>query len=53
MNIDIFVDDKLSTVQAINDAGMLGLQFKPSYMSEEYHDKSKIITHLSEINKFL
>lgn len=52
-DIKILVDDKLSTVNKVNEAGMIGLQFKPPYMSAEIEDKSKIITHLSEVNKFL
>ena len=52
-NIDILVDDKLSTIDHINSNGKIGLQFKPAYMTEEIDDKSKIIHHLSEVKKWL
>jgi len=51
--VGILVDDKLSTVDSVNEAGLIGLQFKPPYMTEEITDKSKIITHLSEVKKWL
>jgi|TARA_R110000851_G_scaffold146223_1_gene285848 hypothetical protein len=54
LGIDIIVDDKPSTVNSINQSeDKKALQFKPSYMSAEIEDKSKIITHLSQVNKFL
>lgn len=52
-NIDILVDDKLETIQNINNNGKIGLQFKPNYMTKEINDKSKIIYHLSEVNKWI
>ena len=54
LRIDILVDDKISTVNQINASGdKIALQFKPPYMSAEIDDKSRIITHLSEVSKFL
>lgn len=54
LDIDILIDDKPSTVDTINDSGdKIALQFKPSYMSANSKDSSKIITHLSEVNTFM
>lgn len=55
LGIDILVDDKIATVKEINesDCHRMALQFKPPYMAEEYHDKELVITHLSEIEKWL
>lgn len=53
LGIDILVDDKISTIETINKGNRIALQFKPPYMSAEIEDKSKIITHLSEVNKWL
>ena len=54
LGVDILVDDKPSTVEAINKSDdKMALQFKPSYMSYEIEDKSKVITHLSQIKKWL
>ena len=52
-NIDILVDDRPSTIDTINKAGKIGLQFKPPYMNFEIDDKSRIITHLSEVKKWV
>ena len=52
-NIDILVDDRIKTIDNINNKGKVGLQFKPSYMTEDISDKSKIITHLSEVGKYI
>lgn len=53
LDLDILVDDKPETINMINDHGLIGIQFKPSYMLAEIEDKSRIITHLSEVNKFI
>jgi len=55
LNIDILIDDKPDTINNINKngKGKLGIQFKPGYMSKDSNDRSKIITHLSEVKKFL
>lgn len=54
LGVDILVDDKIPTVEQINlSEDKIAIQFKPSYMSAEYHDKTKIITHLSQVNKYL
>lgn len=54
LGVDLLVDDKISTVRQINlSKDKMALQFKPYYMSAEYEDKSKIITHLSEVNHYL
>lgn len=50
---DILVDDNPRTVEAINKGGKIGLQFKPPYMTAEIADKSKIVTHLSEVGEFI
>jgi len=49
--IDILIDDKIPTIDLVNNSGKIGIQFKPPYMTEEISDKSKIITHLSEISQ--
>lgn len=54
LDIDILVDDKPSIVNAINDSkDKIALQFKPSYMSAEIKNKDRIITHLSQVKKYL
>lgn len=55
LGIDLLVDDKLSTINNINSKGInkIGIQFKPYYMTEEIGDKSKIITNINEVNKFI
>lgn len=53
LGIDLLIDDKPSTVETVNNGGLLALQFKPDYSAIEIEDKSKIITHLSEINNWL
>ena len=53
LGIDVLVDDKISTVKAVNKAGLLGIQFKPPYMSQEYNDSSKVITHLSQVQQVI
>lgn len=53
LDIDILVDDRPSTIEKVNKGGKIGLQFKPGYMTEEIDDKSKIITHLSEVGDYI
>lgn len=54
-DIDVLVEDKVSTVNEINNSGTgkIALQFKPPYMSENCDDETKIITHLSEVKQKL
>lgn len=54
-DIDVLIEDKVSTVNEINNSftDKIALQFKPPYMSMECDDKSKIITHLSEVKNKL
>ena len=53
LDIDILVDDSPSTIDKVNEGGLIGLQFKPAYMEKEIDDKSRIITHLSEVGTFI
>ena len=51
--IDIFVDDKPSTVESFADKNTLCLQFMPAYAGWKPYMFSSAITCLSEINDFL
>jgi hypothetical protein len=53
LGINVLIDDKPSTIKAVREAGMIGIQFVPSYMSD--YDKNDLftITHLSQVNKIL
>ena len=53
LGIDILIDDKPETIDIINNNNKIGLQFKPGYMSAEIKDKSRIITHLNEVNNYI
>lgn len=53
LDIDILVDDSPRTVDKVNEGGKIGIQFKPHYMEKEIDDKSKVITHLSEVGYYI
>lgn len=54
-DIDLLIEDKTTTVEEINNSftEKKAIQFKPPYMELEIENKTKIITHLSEVNKFI
>jgi 5'(3')-deoxyribonucleotidase len=52
-NIDMLIDDKPSTIQAVRKAGRYGIQFIPHYMSN-YNDSDPFsIRHLSEVSQII
>lgn len=53
LGIDILIDDKPSTIKAVREAGMIGIQFVPPYMTDYDKNDEHTITHLSEVNKIL
>ena len=54
LGIKVIVDDRPDFIDAVNmQEDLIGLQFKPGYMSADSRDKNRIITHLSEVNSFL
>lgn len=48
--LDLFIDDKPSTVKAMNDAGITCLQFKPPYFTD---DMPHAFTSLKQIQKYI
>lgn len=48
--LDYFIDDKPTTVQALNDAGIKCIQFKPWYFTDDIPDA---VTSFNEINNII
>lgn len=53
LGISVLIDDKPSTIKAVREAGLIGIQFVPPYMSNYDKDDPFTIKHLSEVNKIL
>lgn len=53
LGIDILIDDKPATIQAVREAGMIGIQFVPPYMNNYNRNDDHTIRHLSEVNQIL
>ena len=53
LGINVLIDDKPATIKAVREAGMIGIQFVPPYMSDFDKDDPHTITHLSQVSKIL
>ena len=53
LGISVLIDDKPSTIKVVREAGLIGIQFVPSYMSNYDKNDPFTITHLSQVNKIL
>lgn len=53
LGINVLIDDKPSTIKEVRDAGLIGIQFVPTYMSD--YDKNDYFTikHLSQVKGLL
>ena len=52
LNIDVLIDDKPSTLESVQQAGLIPIQFVPPYMSI-INQNLNPIRHLSEVNSIL
>lgn len=50
--IDVLIDDKPSTLERVNATGLIGIQYVPSYMSDE-REHLNPIRHLSQVPDIL
>ena len=53
LDIDVLIDDKPSTIKSVRDAGLIGIQFIPHYMSNFDPEDPFSVRHLSEINEII
>jgi len=53
LGINVLIDDKPTTVQAVRRNGMIAFQFVPPYMSNYDKTDPFTITHLSQVNGIL
>ena len=53
LGINVLIDDKPATIKAVREAGMIGIQFVPPYMSDFDKNDPHTITHLSQVNGIL
>lgn len=53
LGINVLIDDKPSTIKAVREAGFIGIQFVPPYMSAYNKNDEHTIKHLSEVNAIL
>ena len=53
LGISVLIDDKPSTIKAVREAGLIGIQFVPPYMSNYNKNDEHTITHLSQVSKIL
>jgi len=51
--IDVLIDDKPSTIRAVREAGLVGIQFVPAYMNNYDRNDPHTIRHLSEVTNIL
>lgn len=49
LGISVLIDDRPSTIKAVRDAGMIGIQFVPSYMNDYDESCPHTIKHLSQV----
>lgn len=49
LGMNVLIDDKLSTVKTVREAGFIGIQFIPPYMSKYDRDDPFTIKHLSQV----
>lgn len=52
LHIDVLVDDKPATLEHIQSQGLIGIQYVPSYMSDE-REHLNPIRHLSQVPEVL
>jgi len=50
--LEVLIDDKPSTLEAVRKAGLIAIQYIPSYMSDERLDLNPI-RHLSQVNEII
>lgn len=53
LGINVLIDDKPSTIKAVREAGLIGIQFVPPYMNAYDKNDKYTIKHLSEVNGIL
>lgn len=53
LGINVLIDDKPSTIKSVREAGLIGIQFVPPYMSDYNKEDPHTIKHLSEVRKIV
>jgi len=52
LGVDVLIDDKYSTIKEVQEAGLIGIHFIPSYL-EPKNTLTPNIKHLSQVNEIL
>lgn len=53
LGLNVLIDDKPSTIKAVREAGMIGIQFVPPYMSVYDKNDPFTVKHLSQVGDIL
>lgn len=53
LGIGVLIDDKPSTIKAVREAGLIGIQFVPPYMNDYDEEDKFTIKHLSQVKYIL